>query len=124
MSIEAEHYGQTRRALQADPIIGAMAAELRGMPAGQLVHEESGTPRHEFMMGALREYQRRGGQIGTHIGGPAEAILALLKSSETVNAWLDEAEAAGRVPEPGEYGYEGPCDEHGDSCDNDHEESA
>jgi len=76
--IEAEHYGQTRKALKADPIIRDMAGGLAGVPMSELVHEE-GTPRHEFMMAALREYQARGGQIGTHIGGPAEALLELLR---------------------------------------------
>lgn len=79
-AIEAAHYGETRRALMADPIIVAMAEELEGLPWHKdLCHEDRTTPRFEFMMGALDEYKRRGGTIGSHIGGPAEAILALLR---------------------------------------------
>lgn len=76
--IEAEHYGETRARLVADPIIQQMAHELRDMDVAELVHA-SGTPRHEFMMAALREWQTRGGDGNTHIGGPAEAILEILR---------------------------------------------
>ncbi len=105
MAIEASHYGETRRALMADPHIRDMAEGLRGVGLNQLAHPGGGA-RFEFMSAALKEYQRRGGTVPTHIGGPAEAILALLQG-----------------PAPGRYGYEGPCDEHGDTCDNDHEET-
>lgn len=89
MTIEAEHYGETRKALMADPIIRDMAEGVRDTLlkdiawtnlAGQL------EPKHEFMMAALREYGRRGGEIGTHIGGPAEAILALLNETKDGDA--------------------------------------
>lgn len=77
MAIEAAHYGETRKALAADPIIKDMAEGVRHITLDELVHPGGGA-RHEFMMAALREYQGRGGEIGTHIGGPAEAILAIL----------------------------------------------
>lgn len=87
MAIEAEHYQATRDALKADPIIGRLVAELRiPMRAGALkfsdIEHGEGGPRHDFMMASLREYQDRGGQVGGHIGGPAEAILALLRVAE------------------------------------------
>jgi hypothetical protein len=81
MTIEDEHYGETRRALMADPIIRDMAEGVRHMATWDLAHAD-GAPRFEFMNGALREYKRRGGTIPTHIGGPAEAILALLAGAD------------------------------------------
>lgn len=83
MALEAEHYGETRKALMADPFIRDMAEGVRHMPISELAHE-SGTPRSTFMMAALREYTARCEEAGidplrTHIGGPAEAILALMR---------------------------------------------
>jgi hypothetical protein len=75
--IRAAHYGETVAALMADPIIIDMAAGLAAVPMDKIVHPAGGA-RHEFMMAALDEYHTRGGKIGTHIGGPAEALLNLL----------------------------------------------
>jgi hypothetical protein len=77
MAIEASHYGETRKALAADPIIRAMADGVRHMTRPELAHED-GTPLYEFMSRASDEYHNRGGKIQTHIGGPAEAILIVL----------------------------------------------
>jgi hypothetical protein len=78
--IESEDYGKTRALLKRDPIIKAMANEitLTGGPVDAFAHE-SGTPKFPFMKSALDEYHKRGGKVETHIGGPAEAILELLK---------------------------------------------
>lgn len=72
--IEADHYRETRKTLMADPIIGAMAM---GLPGGLEEAETSG-----FMQAALSQYHKRGGQVQTHIGGPAEAIKALLSEAQ------------------------------------------
>lgn len=78
MTIQANHYGKTVKALKADPIIIGMVEGVSNVPMDQLQHED-GTPRHNLMMRALDEYHRQNGKIDTHIGGPAEAILELLK---------------------------------------------
>lgn len=78
MAIEAEYYGETRNALVADPIIRDMAGGVAHIDRHELAYDD-GSPRHAFMMAALREYQGRGGTIDSHIGGPAEAVLSLLK---------------------------------------------
>jgi len=81
--IRAAHYDQTVKALMADPIIRDMVGGLvndQNPAAKAAVHNlitdgwDSG-----FMVPALREYTARGGKIETHIGGPAEAITALLR---------------------------------------------
>lgn len=81
--IEARNYGRTRKALMRDPVIRTMAEQLRtsGRPHSEFAHED-GTPRHEFMGRAIDGYQALCQQnnrerIGSHLGGPAEAILAL-----------------------------------------------
>ena len=76
-AIVAAHYGETERRLQADPIVIAMAIGLERVPRDQLQHD-GGTPRHEFMMAAMREYASRGGKDGGHIGAVSAALLALL----------------------------------------------
>lgn len=79
MAIEAAHYGETRTALVADPIIIAMAQGLAGIPLAELQHEDGG-PVWQFMSAASDEYHKRGGTIQAHIGGPAEALLILLNA--------------------------------------------
>jgi hypothetical protein len=71
---------EVEAALQADPIILAMAEELSNDPKLGLAEltREDGHPNHMFMVAALREYYVSGGSIKTHLGGPANAILALL----------------------------------------------
>ena len=78
MAIEAEHYQQNRERLAQDPVVRAMAEGVRGVPRDQLAHD-SGSPRYEFMLAALREYEKRAGHSAEcHIGGVAEAILMIL----------------------------------------------
>lgn len=89
--IESNEYGETRKALKEDPIIQNMAAEIQrcmNLNAALAAFTHNGTqrgtnegdgPTFNFMTRALDEYAKRGGNVGTHIGGPAEAILAILK---------------------------------------------
>lgn len=79
--IRAQHYTDTENALKADPIIKDMAGGVSHLPMDKLIHSD-GTARHNFMMGALDEYKARGGKIPTHIGGPANAILSILKAGK------------------------------------------
>lgn len=82
MTIEAEKYRETRAALAEDPIIQALATELP--PDWRLQFTHGGTddqPNYNFMCRALDEYKRRGGTIKTHIGGPAEAVIAVRKKT-------------------------------------------
>lgn len=79
-AIVDSHYADTVAQLVNDPHIIDMANGLMAMPMEDLVHA-NGRPRHEFMMGALDEYNKRtaeGGGIGTHIGGPVDAVLIVL----------------------------------------------
>ncbi|AYR03461.1 hypothetical protein SEA_POPCICLE_83 [Mycobacterium phage Popcicle] len=78
MAIEARHYEETRVRLTEDPIVKAMAEELHGVPREHLVHDDGTTPRFEFTLAANREYAKRGGTDGGHIGAIAEAILRLI----------------------------------------------
>lgn len=91
MAIEANHYRETRAKLVADPIIQAMAAEIQQRVTleealAYFTHngtrrgtDEGDGPTHRFMGQALDEYKKRGGTVDTHIGGPAEAVLIILK---------------------------------------------
>jgi hypothetical protein len=92
--IEGEGYGSTRDKLRADPVIAHLTTSLRmqmhdeGMTLDDLAHPGAdgapgmGGPRHQFMLAALRAYGRFGGTVLTHIGGPAEVILELLRAAE------------------------------------------
>lgn len=80
-AIEAGHYGEAVQQLMADPIVIAMAAEMRGYPREQLAHDD-GSPRFEFMQAANRQYDKRGGTIHAHIGAVAEALLKLAVPGE------------------------------------------
>jgi hypothetical protein len=89
--IAAPHYAETVAQLVNDPHIIDMAHGLMATPMEDLVNP-SGSPRHEFMMGALAEYNKRtaeGGGIPTHIGGPADAVLQVLAGLKA--RALDEA---------------------------------
>jgi hypothetical protein len=82
MTIEAAHYAETRQSLMQDPIIIQMAQEIRedpDMDLDTLLHAESGEPHWGFMNAARHNYRKRGGEVESHIGGPAEAIVALLR---------------------------------------------
>lgn len=81
-TIRAAHYDQTVTQLVADPIVHALARGVAETDRDELAHDE-GTPRHEFMGAANREYVARGGEVaGRHIGAVAEAILALLDADQ------------------------------------------
>jgi hypothetical protein len=81
--IRAKHYDETVTALIMDPIIQAMVTGLVNDPsldAKTAVHNLVTTGwAPGFMQVALREYTARGGKVPTHIGGPAEAITAILR---------------------------------------------
>lgn len=82
-NIVANHYGETIKALMEDEHIKAMAEEIMtcGHPPSEMTNDD-GDPKFSFMRKALDEYHARGGQIGTHIGGPAHAIIRILKNAE------------------------------------------
>ena len=71
------HYDRVERFLALDPIIQQMAEEIvkaRKGGAGPYDLED-----WYFIRGALGEYRARGGDIQTHIGGPAAAIRHIIK---------------------------------------------
>jgi hypothetical protein len=72
VSIRSHDYDETEAALAADPIIRAMADEIANAGA------DVDTTGWSFTTAALSEYRHRGGQIGTHIGGPSAAIRLVL----------------------------------------------
>lgn len=81
--IEAAHYGETERKLQADPLIRRMAAEA--LDDGYTVETFDFSGR---MLDCLRYYtaecERIGRKpIGSHIGGPINAIRALMDRPQT-----------------------------------------
>jgi hypothetical protein len=79
--LEGPEYGETRKRLMADPVVVAMAEELRraGPRARDAMVHEDGSPNWNFMMRANDEYAKRTGHgAEAHIGGVAEAILLLL----------------------------------------------
>lgn len=81
--IESDKYREEEATLKADPIIVAMAAEIReGIDAGAVKISDfakDGSAVFGFMSDAGDEYRKRGGTKAESIGGPARAILALLK---------------------------------------------
>lgn len=78
--IQANHYEQARQRFMKDPIVIAMAEELKDWPMRSegLMHD-NGNPTFKLMQLANKEYSRRGGKDDAHIGAVAEAILRLLK---------------------------------------------
>lgn len=78
MAIEAAHYEEDRQALMKDPIVIKMEEELYdpSVPFHTMVDSED-HPTFAFMQLCNREYSTRGGKIGAHIGGVAEAIVRL-----------------------------------------------
>lgn len=79
--IESQQYEETRTTLAENPDIRAMADKLR---PGLYTHED-GSPTHEFMISAMREFNNRQAarppeeryRGPLHIGAAAEAILKL-----------------------------------------------
>ncbi|WP_149264270.1 hypothetical protein [Actinomadura sp. K4S16] len=88
--IRSADYDETVAKLILDQIIQDMAKGLAKEPLSELEHEGGGA-RHEFMMAALDEYKKRGGQIQTHIGGPAEALLKILHQERRLTISLPGA---------------------------------
>ncbi len=79
--IEAEHYRIEVERLKADPIIREMVDEVASdyeTDPNRFEHED-GSPCYELMLRSGDEYRRRGGKHAESIGGPAKAVLALLK---------------------------------------------
>jgi hypothetical protein len=82
VAIVDSNYREVEQALYDDPITRKLAEEV--LPSWRrdrkhMVHLDSGTPRHEFMVASLRAYTERGGKIGSHIGGPAIVIIRHLR---------------------------------------------
>jgi hypothetical protein len=71
--MEAAHYEEARRKLAADPIIRKMYEDLPDDLRRAVAYEEV-EDRSSLMTMALREYNDRGGEVPTHIGGPLEAL--------------------------------------------------
>ncbi|AGK86115.1 hypothetical protein SEA_KERBEROS_88 [Mycobacterium phage Kerberos] len=75
--IQSKEYGETEARLQHDPIVVAMSVEMSGAPEhikASWTHD-NGEPNFQFMQIANREYARRGGKDGGHIGAIAKALL-------------------------------------------------
>jgi hypothetical protein len=93
--IRAAHYGQTVEALKQDPIIQQMANELFDGWSRNMVNPFETW----LMMRALDMYKDRGGTVGSHIGGPIEAVRdlmldMLLKQERVTIDLMSEAEKA------------------------------
>ncbi|QJD52641.1 hypothetical protein PBI_AN9_87 [Mycobacterium phage AN9] len=70
-------YAETEARLQFDPIVVAMSVEMSGATEhikASWTHDD-GEPNFQFMQVANREYARRGGKDGGHIGAIAKALL-------------------------------------------------
>jgi hypothetical protein len=75
--IVGDTYRQTLASLRDDPIIQDMALELL-CDLGDQARVRVNDP--DFMLLAIREYQRRGGKVPTHIGGPAHVIRMVVEA--------------------------------------------
>jgi hypothetical protein len=82
MAIEARHYEDARRALMTDPIVRAMADDLRGTSSIDELTHDNGDPTFAFMQAANREYTKRGGGDRGHIGAVAEALIRIIKEEK------------------------------------------
>ncbi|EKF22979.1 hypothetical protein C731_2982 [Mycolicibacterium hassiacum DSM 44199] len=75
--IQDSSYNEVETRLQRDLIVVAMSIEMLQAPADvrkAWTHDDGG-PTFEFMQMANREYRRRGGTDGGHIGAIANALL-------------------------------------------------
>lgn len=74
--LKSEKYVQELNSLKKDPIIMGMAMEIIGP-----MHDSPDEKFKEwvFISSASKEYHRRGGKNALSIGGPAAAILELVK---------------------------------------------
>lgn len=84
--IESPHYARTRARLMADPIVQTMAREmiddLGAAAALDRTGADTGHIAFGFMNAALREYAKRGGTQSGHIGGVAEAMVAIIRDAQ------------------------------------------
>jgi hypothetical protein len=76
--IESDEFRQEVAELKADPIVQAMAKEVKDVPEWKLYHVD-GTPKIGFMRRTVNEYQKRGGVKAKTLGSVARAITALNK---------------------------------------------
>lgn len=108
-TIRSSRYDENEAKLREDKFIQEMVDELvmDDVPLEKISHPD-GHPNHQFMMNALDEYHRRGGTQTEHIGGPANAILALYKEriAAREKPYLDElaAREASEPDPPDNYG--------------------
>lgn len=79
--IESDDYRKEEAELKADPIVQAMAKEVKNVPREKLCDIE-GQPKLGFALRALDEYKKRGGVQAKTIGSVARAIMALNKEQE------------------------------------------
>lgn len=84
MAIVSDEYRKEYAALLADPIIIEMAAGLTETPMDQMAGED-GSPIWAFMNAAGKTYHERGGTIPTSIGGPATALLTLVRIARGID---------------------------------------
>ena len=71
VTFEADHYRQARRELRDEGIVRSMYEEL---PQSMRAKLAIGAEPTGLMQMVLREYHNRGGQVGTHIGGPIQVL--------------------------------------------------
>ena len=75
--LRSADYDEAVESLAANPVVIAMAAEVPDDAEAECFHE-TGSPRFDFMKGALDEFHRRApGVDAHHIGGVAEAIAKI-----------------------------------------------
>lgn len=73
----SDDYRQAVEALCNDRVVRDMAVGLRQVPTESIAWE-NGSPRGDFMVAAMREYERRTGHPPKgHIGATGEALLKL-----------------------------------------------
>ena len=78
-TLRAKHYGEAVARLMQEREVIEMAGGLMRTPLDEIAHPD-GTPRHGFMLAANREYAgRTGREPDAHLGGVAEALIALHK---------------------------------------------
>jgi hypothetical protein len=80
--LEADHYRVEIETLMADPIVVALADEVRRADAaagGPVLRLDS----HEVMGRVNEEYRRRGGTESRSIGGVARAVARLVGRDES-----------------------------------------
>lgn len=75
VAIVASHYGDTVDAIKADPVMQRMANEvIQGIIKG----EDIKLYETNWTLMTLRGYSANGGTVQGHIGGPVEALRAIV----------------------------------------------